>query len=66
MVLAARSSSAAAAEAMVILVQAALVAASFAGPAHLSVTAHPVTDPANQKSLDLPVHLELEVKPTAY
>jgi hypothetical protein len=54
MVLAARSSSAAAAEAMVILVQAALVAA------------HPVTDPANQKSLDLPVHLELEVKPTAY
>src|SRR5438270_14102643 len=71
-----RSSSAAAAEALVILLQAALVTASFAGHAHLAETAQPVTDPANQKSqvlpflflLDqvLPVHLELEVKPTAY
>lgn len=74
-----RSSSAAAAQALAILVQAALVTANFAAPAQ------PVTDPSNQKSqvlpfqvlpvlfltvLDLlvrflPVHLELEVKLTA-
>jgi cell shape-determining protein MreD len=73
-----RSSSAAAAQALAILVQA-LVTANFAVPAQ------PVTDPSNQKSqvlpfqvlpvlflpvLDLlvrflPVHLELEVKLTA-
>jgi hypothetical protein len=70
-----RSSSAAAAQALAILVQAALVAASFAAPAHLAETAHSVTDPSSQKSLDLPfqvlpvqvqpVHLGPEVKPTA-
>jgi hypothetical protein len=70
-----RSSSAAAAQALVILVQAELVTAGFADHAHLAETAHSATDPANQKSLDLPVlvlvqvlpvRLELEVKPTAY
>lgn len=72
-----RFSLAAAPEALVILVPLALVAASFAAPAHLAEAAHSVTDPSNQKSqilpfqvladlVVLPVHLEPETKPTAY